>query len=320
MATAAATETRPSATDSAFARDVATGLALPQKALSAKYFYDEVGSRLFDQICELPEYYPTRTETGILRSRAADIAARAGAGVALIEFGSGSSAKVRLLLDALERPAAYVPIDISGAHMQAAAAALRRDYPGLQVLPVEGDFTGPIPLPRFAADTRRLGFFPGSTIGNFTPADAGRFLAQAGETLETGALFLVGVDLKKDRARLEAAYNDAQGVTAAFNLNLLARINRELDGEFDLAAFRHRALYNEAEGRIEMHIESLRPQTVRVGDDTFRFHAGETVHTENSYKYAVPEFRDLAAEAGWTTDEVLTDAEELFAVFLLRRA
>jgi dimethylhistidine N-methyltransferase len=320
MATAAAAATRPDSAESTFARDVAAGLSLPQKALSAKYFYDEAGSRLFDQICDLPEYYPTRTETGILQARAADIAAGAGAGVALIEFGSGSSAKVRLLLDALERPAAYVPIDISGAHMQAAAAVLRRDYPGLQVLPVEGDFTGPIPLPHFPAGTQRLGFFPGSTIGNFTPSQAHGFLAQAADTLGAGALFVVGVDLKKDPVRLEAAYNDAQGVTAAFNLNLLTRINRELGGDFDRAAFHHDALYNEAEGRIEMHIRSLRPQTVHVGGRAFTFREGETIHTENSYKYAVPEFRDLVQAAGWTVDEVLTDAEGLFALFCLSRA
>jgi L-histidine Nalpha-methyltransferase len=306
--------------DDAFARDVVHGLSRPQKTLPAKWFYDAEGSRLFDLICELPEYYPTRTETGILAENAGRIAAMAGPGVPLVEFGSGSSAKVRLLLDALDRPAAYVPIDISAEHMMGAAASLRAAYPGLAVLPVAGDFTKALPLPSAIGGARRLGFFPGSTIGNFTRQDAGAFLADAAATLGRDALFVVGVDLRKDKARLHAAYNDAQGVTARFNLNLLARINRELGGDVDLDAFRHQAFYDEELGRIEMHLESLRAQTVRAAGHGFAFRAGETIHTESSYKYAPEEFGRLAGKAGWRVREVFSDREQLFAVFCLEAA
>ncbi|MGQ4274404.1 L-histidine N(alpha)-methyltransferase [Terrihabitans sp. B22-R8] len=303
---------------SAFASDVIEGLRRPQKAIPAKYFYDAEGSRLFDLICTLPEYYPTRTETGILREGASRIAALAGPDVALVEFGSGSSEKVRILLDALENPRAYVPIDISVQHMLAAADALRADYPGLDVLPLAGDFTQPIILPRQIGTARPLGFFPGSTIGNLTPNEARSFLAQARETLGEEALFVLGVDLKKDVAVLEAAYNDAQGITAAFNLNLLRRIGRELGGDIDVDGFRHRAVYNAEQSRIEMHLESLGPQAIRVAGLEFTFEAGETIHTENSYKYAPDEVTAVAAGAGWKTAEVLTDSEAMFGVFCLR--
>ncbi|MEP9376399.1 L-histidine N(alpha)-methyltransferase [Aquabacter sp. CN5-332] len=303
----------------AFRADVLKGLGAPRKSLPAKHFYDTAGSRLFDQICTLDEYYPTRTELGILEAHAADIARHAGSGAKLVEFGAGSLVKVRVLLDALDAPAAFVPIDISADHLVAASAALALDHPALQITPVVGDFTRSLVLPAFAG-RRTLGFFPGSTIGNFTPAEARHFLAEAGRTLGPGALLVLGVDLKKDKARLEAAYDDAAGVTAAFNLNLLARINRELSGTFDLSRFAHRAFFNEEESRIEMHIESLADQVVRAAGCTFRFARGETIHTENSYKYAPGEVADLARSAGWEMDEAWTDSENLFGVFLLSRA
>jgi dimethylhistidine N-methyltransferase len=301
-----------------FARDVLEGLGRAQKSLPAKYFYDEAGSQLFDRICDLPEYYPTRTETGILRDAAGRIAARAGAGCSLVEFGSGSSTKVRILLDAMDAPAAYVPIDISAEHMRSAASALRADYPGLDVVPMAADFTRAVHLP---ADLpgRRVGFFPGSTIGNFTPPEAADFLRQAGETLGEASLLVLGVDLRKQVGRLEAAYNDAAGVTAAFNLNLLHRMNRELGGTFDVAAFRHRAFFNPVESRIEMHLESLADQTVEVAGQGVKFGAGETIHTENSYKYSVDDLEALAGRAGWKVQERFTDTDGLFAVFCLTR-
>jgi L-histidine Nalpha-methyltransferase len=297
-----------------FLHDVVSGLHLRQKAIPPKYFYDAAGSRLFDRICELPEYYPTRTETKILRDNAAGIAARAGWDVALVEFGSGSSTKVRILLDALQLPSAYVAIDICGPHLQAAAAALQRDYPQIAVTPIEADFTQQVRLPEAVRGKKRLGFFPGSTIGNFSPQDAELFLHKAARTLGDGADMLVGVDLRKHGALLHAAYNDHAGITAAFNLNLLTRINRELRADFDLKSFRHRAVYNSAEGRIEMHLESLKPQTVHIAGDIFAFREGETIHTENSYKYTIDGFRRLVNRAGWKIGDVYVDAQKLFSV------
>ncbi|TCT07758.1 L-histidine N(alpha)-methyltransferase [Aquabacter spiritensis] len=299
-----------------FRADVVAGLSAPRKTLAAKYFYDAEGSRLFDRICGLPEYYPTRTELDILRREAGAIAHRAGKNARLVEFGAGSLVKVRILLDALDLPAAYVPIDISADHLMEAAQALARDYPALDVVPLVGDFTRRVALPQIDGQ-RTVGFFPGSTIGNFTPSEARRFLVEARLTLGTGALLVLGVDLKKDVRRLEAAYDDAEGVTAAFNLNLLARINRELDGNFDLDRFAHAALFNEEESRIEMHLVSRADQIVRAADRTFRFAAGETIHTENSYKYASEDVAELARAAGWHTEQVWTDAQTLFGVFLL---
>jgi len=304
---------------SGFLHDVLDGLSRAQKAIAPKYFYDATGSRLFDRICELPEYYPTRTEMQILRDAAGSIAARAGEDVALVEFGSGSSAKVRILLDALARPAAYVPIDISGEHMRAAAESLQRDYPGLDIAPVEADFMHKVTLPETARQNKLLGFFPGSTIGNLTVEEAEAFLRQAGETLGPGSDFVVGVDLRKHGAVLHAAYNDATGITAAFNMNLLTRINRELGADFDLKAFRHRAFYNGVRGRIEMHLESLKPQTVRVAGDAFVFREGETIHTENSYKYSVSGFQQLASRAGWRPVDCYIDENSLFSVHYLTR-
>jgi dimethylhistidine N-methyltransferase len=305
--------------DGAFLDDVLHGLSRPRKWLPCKYLYDAAGSRLFDRICDLDEYYPTRAETAILQARRHEIARLAGPGAALVELGSGSSVKVRILLDALEAPAAYVPIDISRAHLLAAAADLAADHPGLPVVPVCADYTRPFPLPEAAAGppARKLGFFPGSTIGNFDPPDARDFLSSVAETLGPGAGLVIGVDLKKDPAILRAAYDDAEGVTAAFNLNLLHRINTELGGDFDPEAFAHEARWNEPAGRIEMHLVSRAPQTAHVAGRAFAFEPGETVHTENSHKYALPEFRSLAEAAGWRPVEAWTDEAGLFSVHYL---
>lgn len=303
----------------AFRADVLAGLGASRKTLPAKYFYDAAGSRLFDAICELPEYYPTRTELGILEARAGEIADHAGPDARLVEFGAGSLVKVRVLLDAMDKPAACVPIDISADHLFAASRNLSDAYPALKVVPVVGDFTRSLALPSLPG-RRTMGFFPGSTIGNFTPSDARTFLREASRTLGPDALFVLGVDLKKERATLEAAYNDDAGVTAAFNLNLLARINRELDGTFDLSRFTHRAFFNEEESRIEMHLVSGSDQVVRAAGRTFRFSRGETIHTENSYKYDSQSVSSLALSAGWSVCATWTDEARLFGVFLLCRS
>jgi dimethylhistidine N-methyltransferase len=301
----------------AFEADVLAGLAAPQKAIPPKYFYDAEGSCLFEAICGLAEYYPTRTEIGLLRSVAPQVAALIPPGAALVEFGSGASVKTRLVLDAAPQIAVYAPIDISRAALAAAAEALRKDYPRLVVAPLAEDFTRALSLPSAARGRPVVGFFPGSTIGNFTPDEAKVFLAGARGLLGAGARLLVGVDLVKDAGTLVAAYDDALGVTAAFNKNLLVRINRELGADFDLDAFAHRALWNAAESRIEMRLESLRAQTVRVAGETFRFARGETLHTENSYKFTVDGFTDLAAGAGWRLEQSWTSPEPEFALVLL---
>ena len=299
-----------------FREDLIAGLSQPQKQLPPKYFYDAAGSRLFDRICRLPEYYPTRTELAITRANLAAIARFAGAGCELIEYGSGASRKTRLLIRAL-RPAAYVPVDISEAALAGAAQRLAREFGWLHIFAVAGDFTQPLRLPVFRSrpGRRRIVYFPGSTIGNLTPEDAQAFLRMTrGQVGRAGAM-LVGVDLKKDANLLHAAYNDARGVTAAFNLNLLARANRELGADFGLRRFRHYAFYNPARGRIEMHVVSLARQSVGVGEHRFAFEPGETIHTENSYKYAVEEFATLASEAGFRAERVWRDARARFALF-----
>lgn len=302
-----------------FLAAVLDGLGRARKTLPCKFFYDEAGSALFDAICQTPEYYPTRTELGILTSAAGDITDLAGRGGVLVEYGSGSSRKTRLLLDALA-PAIYMPIDISREHMLAACRALAQDYPALHLMAVCADYTRPLRLPAVArGGQRRLAFFPGSSIGNFAPLEALRFLKNVAQQLAADDGFLIGVDLKKDLAILHAAYNDAGGVTAAFNLNLLARCNRELGADFDLTAFAHRAFYNEAAGRIEMHLESTREQRVQVAGWDFVFMPGETIHTENSYKYQPDEIRHLAVQAGFEPQRTWTDAGDLFAVLYLRR-
>ena len=304
----------PTTEDSQFARDVLAGLTARPKWLAPKYFYDRAGAQLFEQITALPEYYPTRCELAILRDNAAAIARWVPDGAALIEFGSGSSQKARLLLAAAPQVAAYVPVDISSEMLAAEADELRRDHPGLMVLPLETDFTKPFRLPAAVAAMPRAGFFPGSTIGNFEPHEACSFLRHAGRILGQGAILIIGVDLIKDAKLLNAAYDDAAGVTAKFNLNLLTRINRELDGTFDLDGFSHEAFYNSERHRIEMHLASKKRQKVRVCGRVIDFRAGETIHTENSYKYTLESFGALARGSGWTPVAVWTDADKYFSV------
>lgn len=320
---------------------VLRGLSCSQKSLEPKWFYDRRGSELFERITRLPEYYPTRTELGILRSAARQLALLLGPRVSLVEYGSGSSAKVRLLLDALRTPTAYVPIDISREFLLAAAAELAAEYPDLRVLPVCADWSRPLALPPAASEgaTRRVVFFPGSSIGNLHPDEAARFLCGAARLAGAGGGLLVGVDTPpeppapatplapaagalpaKTCAVVEAAYDDPAGVTAAFDTNLLVRINRELGGTFDVARFQHRALWNGALGRVEMHLESLADQTVRVAGEVFRFARGETIHTECSYKYAPDDFAALASRCGFTPERVWTDPAGWFAVHWLRVA
>jgi dimethylhistidine N-methyltransferase len=291
-----------------FFSDVLAGLSRPQKALPPKYFYDAKGSHLFERICRLPEYYVTRAELALTRAHLGSIARFAGKGCELIEYGSGESLKTRLLIRAL-RPAAYLPVDISAAALQAATGRLSREFPWLRIVPVHGDFSRPIDLP--AARSRRVVYFPGSTIGNLTPDEAHGFLSMS---RGQAARMLVGVDAKKDANVLHAAYNDSRHVTAAFNLNLLARINRELGADFDLKRFSHYAFYNAALGRVEMHLVSLARQTVHLGRHRFAFDVGESIHTENSYKYSIDDFRALAAEAGLAGKKAWTDRKGLFAL------
>jgi len=301
-----------------FRDDVLKGLAQPRKALPPKYFYDARGSELFEAICDLPEYYPTRTELAMMQADARDMARLLGPDCLLIEYGAGSGRKTRVLIEALA-PAAYVAIDISRTALQQCASDLAAAYPRVKVAAVCADYLRPLDLPVIQGITprRRVIYFPGSTIGNFARPDALDFLRHAHALTGAGGAMLVGVDLKKDPARLHAAYNDAQGVTAAFNLNLLARINRELDGDFNLAAFEHYAFYDVAEGRIEMHLRSLRDQAVNVAGRAFAFRNGETIHTENSCKYSVEEFQQLAREAAFTPSHCWRDGERLFSVHYL---
>jgi len=306
---------RPETSD--FAQDVLAGLAADPKRVPAKYFYDERGSTLFEAITALPEYYPTRTELGILGTRAAEIAQLIPKGAALIEFGSGSTQKARILLAEAKALAAYVPVDISAEFLGEEAARLKRDLPHLDVLPVSADFTKPFDLPEQIRSRPRVGFFPGSTIGNFEPHEAAQFMRHVARLLGPGATLIIGVDLIKDFAVLKAAYNDAAGVTAAFNLNLLRRINRELKANFDLSRFRHYAFYNREQRRIEMHLASSVAQKVRVRGKTFDFRRGETIHTENSYKYTIDSFRALAAGTDWSPAAVWTDPARHFSVHAL---
>ena len=308
---------RPGRVADPFRADVLAGLGRPAKTLPCKYFYDAAGSALFDRICELPEYYPTRTELAILHAHAAEMGLMLGAGCQVIEYGSGSSTKTPLLLAALPRPAAYVPVDISGDHLHASAAALARSFPDLPVTPVVADFTRPFEVPPLRPPlVRRAVYFPGSTVGNFAPADAIRLLRQMADLVGPGGQLLIGVDLLKDARVLLPAYADAAGVTAAFNRNLLARINRELDADFDLAGFRHEARLLRDPGRVEMHLVSEKRQTVRVGEQVFEFASGESIHTENSHKYTVPGFRRLAAAAGFHPVRTWVDGRGWFSVQL----
>ena len=298
---------------SRFRKDVLEGLARPQKALPPKYFYDAAGSRLFERICRLREYYPTRVELAITRKHLRDIARFAGKGCALLEYGSGESLKTRLLIRAL-RPAAYIPVDISPDALHGALKKLQREFGWLDVMPVVGDFSRPLDLPAFAGRARRVVYFPGSTIGNLTPDEAHAFLKMTRAQVGARGAMIIGVDLKKDANVLHAAYNDAKGVTAAFNLNLLARINRELGGDFDLDKFAHYAFYNPLAGRIEMHLVAREAHAVNIGEYRFFFERGESIHTENSCKYTVAEFGALARRAGFRPVKLWQDARALFSV------
>ncbi|WP_422365162.1 L-histidine N(alpha)-methyltransferase [Pelagibius sp.] len=306
----------PQGPDTDFLASVVGSLSTPQKSIESKFFYDAQGSQLFDAITGLDEYYLTRAETALLRARSEEIAALLGSGVSLVEFGSGSSVKTRILLEALPALKVYVPIDISGAHLDAAAKRIAADF-GLPVIPLHADYNSRVSLPLQVPRDKLVGFFPGSTIGNFEPEAAVAFLKRVHGLLGSGARLLVGADLQKEAARLVAAYDDALGVTAAFNLNLLVRINRELGGDFDIDAFTHRALYNAEEGRIEMHLVSLKDQSVRLGGKKIHFASGETIHTENSYKYNLDSFRALAERGGWRSEAVWTDPEGLFSCHAL---
>lgn len=308
---------RATAENEQFTADLHAALSRMPKAISPKYFYDEVGSRLFEQICELPEYYPTRTELALLQAHAADMAAQMGEQVQLVEYGAGALRKVRLLLDAIPRDSVqFVPMDISGPHLLSACDGLARDYPGLAIQPLVADFTRPHTLPPCPDGSRRVGFFPGSSIGNFTPSEADAFLRLAAAELRGGGL-LIGIDLVKDEDVLHAAYNDAQGVTAAFNMNLLDRARAELGAQFPTDGFQHLAFYNPAYRRIEMHLRATQPLELKLGGETYNFHEGETLHTEHSHKYTVSGFQALAARAGFKPGKVWTDPNQWFAVLWL---
>ena len=298
-------------------QEVLEGLRRSPPAIAPKFFYDARGSELFDAICRSPEYYPTRTEIGILTAHADEMASLLGEGCLLVELGSGSSQKIRLLLEAL-RPAIYMPLDISRQHLWQSASALATDYPWLSVHAVCTDYSRSLNLPQRPNHLRTVAFFPGSSVGNFEPERAVNLLQRVHELVRPNGALLIGVDLKKDRSVLDAAYNDAQGITAAFNLNLLRRINRELGADFDLEGFRHSAFYSAELGRIEMHLVSLRHQVVNLDGSRFAFAPGQGIHTENSYKYAVEEFQQLARRAGFQPGPVWQDAHRLFSVHLLR--
>ncbi len=295
--------------------EILKGLSRPRKKIASKYFYDERGAWLFEQICELEEYYLARVELEIVEQYAEEMTERLGPRCLLIEYGSGNSRKTRQLLELLRAPAAYVPIDLSAEQLRHTASGLLALYPGLAVLPLCRDFTQPFELPRCPNRVaRRAVYFPGSTIGNFGPAAARRLLRGTVELCGPGGGLLIGVDLKKDPERLQPAYSDSQGVTRQFNLNLLRRLNRELNADFDLEQFRHLAFYNPRFGRMESHLVSLTKQTVTVAGAPIHFQQGESIHTENSYKYHLDEFRALAASAGLRTRRVWTDQEALFSV------
>ena len=301
--------------DPAFRHDVIAGLRAPVRAVPARWLYDRRGSELFEEITRLPEYYPTRTETALLEAHCAEAAQITGAGRAVVEFGSGSSAKTPILLRCASA-SAYVPIDISGDFLRDAARALEAAFDDLPIYPVEADFMRPMALPRPVADAPKLGFFPGSTIGNLVPRTAVDLLRAMKDTLEDGSYLLIGMDRIKDPAILIRAYDDAAGVTAEFNLNLLHRINRELGGDIPVAAFRHRAIWNDEKARIEMHLEAVRDVHFGIDGYAFEMQAGETIHTENSHKYGDRDSRLLLRAAGWGVVKQWTDAQDQFAIVL----
>jgi dimethylhistidine N-methyltransferase len=299
---------------SSFRDDAIAGLSQPQKRAQAKYLYDRAGSELFDRICELDEYYPTRTEIAIMRDNLDDMADRFGEGCVLVELGSGSSLKTRILLDALDQPAAYIPIEISREHLIASAESLRQQFDDLNILPVCADFLQPLRIPAITSNDRRFVFFPGSTIGNFPRQIARRLLSRMRDICAPGGGALIGVDLKKDTATLEAAYNDSEGVTAEFNLNLLRRMNRELDADFDLDAFEFRATWRPDRGCVESRLYSLREQEVTIDGESIPFAEGESIHTEDSHKFEIDEFAEMADEAGLRQAHVWTDPDDLFSI------
>ncbi|WP_298394974.1 L-histidine N(alpha)-methyltransferase [Sphingobium sp.] len=305
------------AIDPAFRRDIIDGLSRSPKATPPIWFYDRRGSELFEQITDLPEYYPTRTETALLQAHGQDFAKAVGEGRAVVEFGAGSARKTPHLLRAIQ-PAAYVPIDISGDFLHASSAQLARVFPDLPVLPLVGDFNGPLHLPAAIDGLPRLGFFPGSTIGNMEPDAAVDLLRAMRHLLGDASMLLIGMDRIKDRQRLVAAYDDDAGVTAAFNLNLIARINRELEGDLPIDGFAHRALWNDDKARIEMHLEAVRPLHFHVAGQCFRMAAGETIHTESSHKYGARDERLLLRAGGWEPVRGWTDPDGLFALVLAK--
>ncbi|MEP3275308.1 MAG: L-histidine N(alpha)-methyltransferase [Stappiaceae bacterium] len=309
----------PANGDDNFRQTVLNGLSKEQKQIPPRFFYDYRGSELFEQITELQAYYPTRTEIGILSDAASELGELIGRDAVVIEFGSGSSRKTPLLLKALEDPLAYVPIDISGEFLTEMAGRLHSAFPAMKMLPVVADFMQPMSLPPLPEGSPRLGFFPGSTIGNMDPQEAHRFLTRAGEILGENGQLLIGVDTRKDEQVLLDAYDDPEGITASFNLNLLDRINREIDADFNIDAFRHEARWNNQASRIEMHLVSQQNQSVTVADRKVDFEKDETIHTENSHKYSPREFQILARAAGWKTDRVWTDNRAYFSVHLLSR-
>jgi L-histidine N-alpha-methyltransferase len=307
----------PSTDRDAFAQEVVHGLTSNPKTLPPKLFYDATGAELFERITELPEYYLTRSELEILRARAMDIAELAGPDAALIEYGSGAGVKIRLLLDALESPAAYVPIDISSEQLARVSQELAAEYPRVAVKPLNADYTMPLTLPPLREGSRRLAFFPGSTIGNFHPMEASIFLRRVRRTVGRHGALVLGVDRRKRASILDAAYDDAAGVTAKFNLNMLARINRELGADFDLRRFRHRAYFNSTASRVEMHLESRVAQTVHVAGESIPFGKGESIWTESSYKYDRTRLRELTESAGFHLDRLWTDSKKRFWVAYL---
>jgi dimethylhistidine N-methyltransferase len=301
-----------------FAADAIAGLTKTPKSIPPKYFYDQTGSRLFEKITQQPEYYPTRCELEILREHAGDVAALIPDGAVLIEFGSGSAAKARIVLEAAsEKLSAYVPVDISAEFLEQEVAQLRRAFAALMIEPLAADFMQPFDLPAVAANKPRVGFFPGSTIGNLEPHDAAAFLKNAGHLLGSNSLLIIGVDLVKDADVLNAAYNDKAGITEAFNFNLRERMNRELAADFKRETFEHHAFYNRERRRIEMHLASLKRQKVRVAGQVIEFRAGDTIHTENSYKYTPGSFSALARGSRWAPVEMWTDSKNLFSVYAL---
>lgn len=313
-------DTATSEPDPNFLADVLSGLSDSPKSLPCKYLYDARGSQLFDQICELEEYYLTRTEQSITTSNAAAIADALGNGIVLAELGSGSSTKTRVLLEHLHEPTAYLPIDISEDHLLDTADQLRQDYPDLEIVPVVADFSKPFELPEIAGEARTCVYFPGSTIGNFEQLEASRLLHQISEVAGPDGLLLIGFDLQKDKQILEAAYDDRDGVTAEFSLNLLRRANGELGADFDLEQFEHTSFYNEEIGRIEIYVESKTDQSVEISEQQFEFTAGERIHTEYSHKYTRESFSMMARAAGWESQQLWTDSNDYFALMLLARS